>query len=121
MKIIKIRVFNFIQNLINDETLALPASVKQTIQQFIDAIENRTAWTGSLSFGYKYNSNINQVPDKNKVWETPGTWKMANPKSSPGLTYDASLSKIIPISSNHSLQIKGHILWRPVSSLCRVQ
>lgn len=96
------------QNLINDETLALPASVKQTIQQFIDAIENRTAWTGSLSFGYKYNSNINQVPDKNKVWETPGgTWKMANPKSSPGLTYDASLSKIIPISSNHSLQIKG--------------
>ncbi|MBO1916168.1 hypothetical protein J4727_09410 [Providencia rettgeri] len=38
------------KNLINDETLALPASVKQTIQQFIDAIENRTAWTGSLSW-----------------------------------------------------------------------
>lgn len=96
------------QNLINDETLALPASVKQTIQQFISAIENRTAWSGSLSFGYKSNSNINQVPDKNKIWEVPGgTLKMDNPIASSGLTYDASLSKIIPISGHHSLQIKG--------------
>nr|ELR5258097.1 DUF560 domain-containing protein [Providencia rettgeri] len=96
------------QSLINDETLALPAGVQQTIQQFIGAIENRTAWTGSLSFGYKYNSNINQAPNKDKVWQTPGgTWKMANPIASSGLTYDASLSKIIPITGNHSLQIKG--------------
>ncbi|QKJ51258.1 hypothetical protein G9396_11810 [Providencia rettgeri] len=68
------------QSLINDETLALPAGVQQTIQQFIGAIENRTAWTGSLSFGYKYNSNINQAPNKDKVWQTPGgTWKMLQP------------------------------------------
>ena len=32
---------------------------------------------------------------------------MANPIASSGLTYDASLSKIIPITGNHSLQIKG--------------
>lgn len=95
-------------NLINDENLALPASVQQTIQQFIAAIENRTSWTGSLSLGYKYNSNINQVPDKNKVWETPGgTWKMADPISASGLSLDASLSKIVPIAGHHSLQIKG--------------
>ncbi|MCB6146576.1 tetratricopeptide repeat protein [Providencia rettgeri] len=73
------------QNLIHDETLALPASVKQTIQQFIRAIENRTAWSGSLSFGYKNNSNINQVPDKNKIWEVPGgTLKMDNPSRRQG-------------------------------------
>ncbi|WP_369310319.1 surface lipoprotein assembly modifier [Providencia rettgeri] len=95
-------------NLIDDKNLALPASVQQTIQQFIDAIENRISWTGSLSLGYKYNSNINQVPDKNTLWETPsGTWKMADPISASGLSFDASLSKIVPISGHHSLQVKG--------------
>ncbi|QKJ51257.1 DUF560 domain-containing protein [Providencia rettgeri] len=33
--------------------------------------------------------------------------KCYNPIASSGLTYDASLSKIIPITGNHSLQIKG--------------
>lgn len=91
-----------------DQGTELPPGVIITIKQFTGAIENRTAWTGSLSFGYVWNSNINQTPDRDSPWLSGGgLWRREDPKSSGGVSWDASLSKIVPLSGHHALQVKG--------------
>ena len=91
-----------------DRGAELPAGTIATIRQFTGAIETRTAWTGSLSLGYVWNSNINQTPDRDAPWLSGGgLWRREDPKSSGGVSYDASLSKIFPLAGHHALQLKG--------------
>jgi outer membrane protein len=86
----------------------LPAGTIETIKQFTGAIEDRTAWTGSLSFGYGYNSNVNQTPDRDTPWLSGGgIWSRDAPADSGDVNWDASLSKLMPVSGHHSLLIKG--------------
>jgi hypothetical protein len=77
-----------------DRGAELPAGTIATIRQFTGAIETRTAWIGSLA-GLRLELNINQTPDRDAPWLSGGgLWRREDPKSSGGVSYDASLSKI---------------------------
>ncbi|EKT60955.1 porin family protein [Providencia sneebia] len=100
-----LKIFN---NIINDTALLLPESTRHIIQKFIITLEKRISWSGNFSVAYTYNSNINQTPKKNKIWEIPGgVWQTEAPIAYGGLSYDASLDKAIPLFGHHSLQIKA--------------
>lgn len=96
------------ERILSENGVALPAGTVSTIRQFTGAIEDRTAWTGSLSLGYGYNSNVNQTPDRDTPWISGGgAWTRDAPADSGDVNWDASLSKLIPLTGHHSLLIKG--------------
>lgn len=105
-----LQLFNAI---LNKYQLNLTSSVIATIHKFITAIENRTQLTGSFSFGYGYNSNINQVPGNDKkmcqvIGDRIFCIGSGNVKAKTGtkIVYDGYLTKNIPLYKNNNLQLK---------------
>lgn len=103
--------------------------INQKIRSFVDALDDRTAWRGSLSAGPIYVSNLNQSsegailrPQRSCEMDEHGLPVIdemgrlncntvflpayaAKAVSATGLGYELSLNKLIPLRGHHNMQL----------------
>ena len=87
--------------------------VRQTVTSFINALEYRETWQGSLSFGPTFNDNLNLSSEDSfclsylangHCWIKRTT---AKKKSAYGMDLDASLNRRISLTGHHGIQLRS--------------
>ncbi|USR64358.1 surface lipoprotein assembly modifier [Providencia stuartii] len=91
----------------------LPPNVMATISQFTSALESQNDWKGSLSFGYGFNSNLNQVPGDGRQTcfsnqQTKYCYGARKRISDSKLAYDGNLNRTWPLMQNHNIAFKSY-------------
>lgn len=87
--------------------------VRNTVESFTRALENREAWQGALSFGPSYNDNLNQSSESYTCLAKLPSGVCLAERSTPdavssvGIDFNASLNKRTSISGHHGLQFNG--------------
>lgn len=88
------------------KNMNLPKAVQDNIVAYLNAIEQRDQWHGSLSFGSLYNSNVNE--------SAGGRWCLGftcatapKPMSILGLDYLFSIHKHGSFMGNHGIFLRG--------------
>lgn len=91
----------------------LPKHVLDNIAQFTKALKKRTAWRGSISLGYGYNSNINQVPGdhrrdcyRSEVKEV--CYGVGEATKGQKFIYEANIEKQVPLYRHHNALFKAY-------------
>lgn len=89
----------------------LPVETQPIINGYIDGIDQRHRWHGSISVGYGYSDNINQGNGSEICgFEFLGqcliTQSLPKAVGSAFRSYQISLQKRIPIAGNHSLLVR---------------
>lgn len=95
-------------------TLELPDQARMMAQQYLQALDARAGWHGSMAAGVGYNSNINQANGSYACFlEFEGFCaferSMPQPIHSNMLNYELSLQRRFHVAGNHN------VLVRPVS------
>jgi tetratricopeptide (TPR) repeat protein len=85
------------------------AGVRRTIDIFIQALEKRRGWQGSLAIGPGYSSNLNQSsasytclligPDGTCLFDR----KVPDPIQAAGINFEGTLNRRVPLSGNGGL------------------
>lgn len=93
---------------------SLPPETRQLLQSYVDAVDRRSDWQGSIAVGIGYNDNINQANGYERCTLTFADMclmrlKLPDPLASSFNNYDLVLSKRIPLAGHHNLIV------RPVS------
>lgn len=93
---------------------SLPADTRDLLQQYVDAVDERGRWQGSMALGVGYSDNVNQANGYRQcAWDFAGHclgWlELPEPMDSPFMRYDLVASKRIALGGHHNLLI------RPVS------
>lgn len=92
----------------------MPSETRAAVQSYLDILDQRRRWHGSISIGGGYNDNINQGNGKR---ECVGSFMgqcfsyrtLPSPIGSPFVQYSAVAAKKIPLRGHHNL------LLRPLS------
>ena len=92
----------------------MPSETRAAVQSYLDILDQRRRWHGSISIGGGYNNNINQGNGKR---ECVGSFMgqcfsyrtLPSPVGSPFVQYSAVAAKKIPLRGHHNL------LLRPLS------
>lgn len=90
------------------------AGVKKSIDSYIKALENRTAWRGGFSLGPSYSDNLNQssesytcflqVPDGGPCLAER---RLPDAVSASGIDFDFSLQKRFAMSGHHGIEVSA--------------
>ncbi|MFT4090107.1 MAG: surface lipoprotein assembly modifier [Asticcacaulis sp.] len=99
------------KGLMPDDTKA--AGVRSTVRSYIDALEYRRNWHGSVAVGLGYNSNLNQSSE-NITCLLPGTdgecffeRRLPDAIGAESLSYEASINRHFPLKGHHGLHVRG--------------
>lgn len=93
----------------------LPEQIQEVIDIYLQAIEQRFQWQGSIAVGMSYNSNVNQKSGGSQCYaqfiingqQICTQLRTAESAVSDGLwTYNATIAKHIPLYEQHSLYFK---------------
>lgn len=91
----------------------LPKHVLDSIAHFTNALRKRNAWHGSISIGYGYNSNINQVPGdyrkdcyRSEVKEV--CYGAGEATKGQKFIYNANVEKRVPLYRYHNALFKAY-------------
>ncbi|KGQ25328.1 hypothetical protein JP33_06655 [Gallibacterium anatis CCM5995] len=89
----------------------LPANIAYLLDQYLNAIEQRTNWQTNLSFNYLRENNVNNTSDIKEI-ENTGFIKSKEmlPQSAHGIAYSFNLSKEYNLFSNHYAYFEN-TLW----------
>lgn len=115
------QLFQQIQSQLNLLTDPAAQGIRQTVEMYINGLKQRDAWHGSLAFGSRYASNINNASDKHDIITyyaiDPNTKevvpveqvKRGTPDaiSAQGLDYEATLTKRWSLSGQHGIALRG--------------
>lgn len=115
------RLFTVIQNkLFQSDLTVMPLEVKQTVNLFVKALNQRDAWQGSVAIGPSYATNLNSSSKQSKTWMLYDVKQDGNtipvkqitrnsPKadSAMGMDFEASLIKRFSLSGNHGISLRG--------------
>ncbi|WP_054475151.1 porin family protein [Photorhabdus heterorhabditis] len=92
----------------------LPPAVIKNITSYQDAISLRNSWRGSFSVGYIFNDNTNMSPNQPPVcteYYANGSCrterKLPLAKKANGMSYDATLRKVYPLSGHHGIFLRS--------------
>ncbi|AWK43159.1 DUF560 domain-containing protein [Photorhabdus laumondii subsp. laumondii] len=107
-------LFNEISAVSRDNENKLPPAVIKNITNYQEAINLRNSWRGSFSVGYIFNDNTNMSSDKPPVCtlyrengECAVERKLPMAKKANGISYDATLRKIYPLSGHHGVFLRS--------------
>ncbi|MBJ9984727.1 DUF560 domain-containing protein [Acinetobacter sp. S40] len=115
------RLFISIQNkLKQSDPSVIPLGVLKTVNTFLQALDQRDSWQGSVAVGYTYATNLNSSSEQSKTWTLYSTDGKGNiipiqeitrgsPKaeSAMGLDYEATLMKRFAIQNHHGLTLRA--------------
>lgn len=92
----------------------MPQQARAMSQQYLQALDMRSRWHGSLAFGVGYNSNINQAAGGSQLFcldffPICYNRKLDDPISSNLINYELSMQRRFNVKGNHNL------LMRPVA------
>ncbi|WP_216364338.1 porin family protein [Pantoea coffeiphila] len=91
------------------------AGVSKTITAFREALEQRQAWSGAISFGPEWSDNINRTTaSRTCLFATDDGfcfYERVIPEaiSSTGTAFDASVQRRIPVYQHHGLYIRSQL------------
>lgn len=107
-------LFNEISAVSRDNENKLPPAVIKNITNYQEAINLRNSWRGSFSVGYIFNDNTNMSSDKPPVCtlyrengECAVERNLPMAKKANGISYDATLRKIYPLSGHHGVFLRS--------------
>ncbi|PQQ32019.1 hypothetical protein C6H69_14315 [Photorhabdus luminescens] len=107
-------LFNEISVASRDNENKLPPAVIKNITNYQEAINLRNSWRGSFSVGYIFNDNTNMSPDKppacteyHKDVGCITERRLPMAKKANGISYDATLRKIYPLSGHHGIFLRS--------------
>ncbi len=95
-----------------DATDPRTEGVRKTITVFRQALRNRSAWSGSFSFGPIWSDNVNRTSASHTClfyYEGMCFYDRKTPDaiSAAGIDYDASLDKYFPLGGHHGLYLRS--------------
>lgn len=89
----------------------LPANISHLLDQYLNAIEQRSEWQSSLSFNYLRDPNVNNTSRTQEI-ENTGFIKSKEmlPQSAHGIAYSFNISKQYNLFANHYAYFEN-TLW----------
>ncbi|MFN3883036.1 MAG: surface lipoprotein assembly modifier [Nitrincola lacisaponensis] len=90
------------------------SGVRRTVQNFLQALDQRHAWQGSVAFGPIWNDNLNQSSgSRTCLLELNGQCyyerKVPDALSATGVDYEFSLNRQFSLSGHHGMYVRA--LW----------
>lgn len=115
------RLFTSIQSKFGQSNRGvIPPEVEKTVNLFVNALDQRDSWQGSVAIGPSYVSNLNSSSEQSKTWMLYDIDQKGNvipvqkitrgsPKaeSAMGIDYEASLMKRFSLYGNQGIYLRG--------------
>ncbi|MGD8176917.1 surface lipoprotein assembly modifier [Marinimicrobium sp. ARAG 43.8] len=89
------------------------SGVRNTVDTFLQALDERDSWQGKIAFGPSYDDNLNRSSESYTCLipaQGGGCFfdrKVPDAISAPGLNYEATLEKNISLAGHHNLFVRG--------------
>ncbi|MFT4020385.1 MAG: porin family protein [Acinetobacter sp.] len=123
-----IQLFQQVKDQISTTNNTVSKNIDKTVNSYLNGIQQRDNWQGSIAFGSRYATNINNSAeyynnviyyaadtngdyildeDGNKIPVIDITQKSPDPIDTVGIDYEATLTKRWSLSGRHGIALKG--------------
>ncbi|KAA8730825.1 DUF560 domain-containing protein [Acinetobacter qingfengensis] len=122
------QVFQQVKDHLAPSTDRTAQNIVKNVESYLNGLKQRDAWQGSIAFGGRYATNLNNSAeynntitwyaadtngdylldkDGNKIFVANQNESSPDPINATGLDYEATLSKRWSLSSNHGIAFRG--------------